>query len=123
MRRLYTLRKFFRTNLEAAGVTYGAVEALLGHKNWYVRFTKSQLRKFYIRSMWALMVLRTNIDEGAVKQIVETHIKPLQKELEKMKREREMKYISQEKELREIIDKFYKLLLRHPELLKELKES
>lgn len=44
-RRLYTLRKFFRTNLEAAGVPYRAVEALLGHKNWYVRFAKEQLKK------------------------------------------------------------------------------
>ncbi len=123
VRRLYTLRKFFRTNLEAAGVPHGAVEAMLGHKAWYVRFSEEQLKKYYIKGMWALMVFRSNIDEGAVKQIVETHIKPLQKELEKMKREREMKFISQEKELREIIDKFYKLLLRHPELLKELKES
>jgi len=50
-RRLYTLRKFFRTNLEAAGVPYGVVEALLGHKNYYVRFTEEQLRKYYEKGM------------------------------------------------------------------------
>ena len=97
-RRLYTLRKFFRTNLEAADAPYEVVEAFLGHKNYYVRFSMEQLRRYYEKRMWALMVFR-GVSESMVAELVEASIKPLREELEK------------EKEFREVMDRLYRLRL------------
>ena len=111
VKRLYTLRKFFRTNLEAAGIPYGAVEAMLGHKQWYVRFSPEQLKKFYEKGMWALMVFR-GVSESMVAELVEASIKPLREELEKLRLEMEKKELEKEKEFREVMDRLYRLFQR-----------
>ena len=118
-RHLYTLRKFFRTNLEAAGVPYGAVEAMLGHKQWYVRFSKEKLKEFYTKGMWALMVLASSPMEK-IEEIVESSIRPLREEILRLKKERENEIISSEAEARELVRKLAEILRRHPELLREL---
>ena len=122
VRRLYTLRKFFRTNLEAAGVPYGAVEAMLGHKNWYVRFTKEQLRKYYEKGMWALVVLSAPPLER-VEELVEEKLRPIREEVTRLKRQKEEELLAKEREARALLDKLYEILRRHPEILKELEEE
>ena len=122
MRHLYTLRKFFRTNLEAAGVPYGAVEALLGHKQWYVRFSRERLRRYYEKGMWALMVFRT-VTEERIKEILEAELGKIRSEIEALKMEREKYLISKEREVRDLVEKLYRILRRHPEILKELEET
>ena len=118
-RRLYTLRKFFRTNLEAAGVPYGAIEAMLGHKQWYVRFSVEKLKSYYEKGMWALMVLK-QVSEDRVLELIESSIKPLREEIRMLKVEKEKELLDKEREARELVEKLYRLLMRRPELLKEL---
>jgi len=122
VRRLYTLRKFFRTNLESAGVPYGAVEALLGHKQWYVRFSKEKLREYYKRGMWALMVLSVPSEEQ-IRRIVEEEVHILRREIEVLKREREKELIARERRARELAEALYRILKRHPEILRELERG
>ena len=109
-RRLYTLRKFFRTNLEATGAPYEVVEAFLGHKNYYVRFSMEQLRRYYEKRMWALIVFM-GVSESMVAELVEASIKPLREELEKLRLEMEKKELEKEKEFREVMDRLYRLRL------------
>jgi len=50
-------------------------------------------------------------------------VRPLREELERLRREREEEMLAREREVRELVEKLYRVLRRHPELLKELEEE
>jgi len=129
----HTLRKLFRTRLGATGIPVDVVEALMGHEGYltevYRRYTLEDLRKFYLKGEFALLVfteaqevtkLRKEVEERNSKlqnNFIEISTKNLTLENKLARMEREN--LDLKKRMEKTEDKLTEIMLMLKESLKQ----
>ena len=79
---IHVLRKFFRSQMAAAGVPVDVVEALMGHRGYlteaYRKYNVQQLAEFYKQGEWSVLIYTEAADLSKLREEFENRIREVQ---------------------------------------------